>query len=54
MMRLQSSLVELVEAGLAQQLPLEAQWDTRPAVGVVMAASATLIPSKQDFRVRAH
>ena len=38
MMRLQSSLVELVEAGLAQQLPLEAQWDTRPAVGVVMAA----------------
>ena len=38
MMRLQSSLVELVEAGLAQQLPTEAQWDTRPAVGVVMAA----------------
>ncbi|HNC87077.1 MAG TPA: phosphoribosylamine--glycine ligase, partial [Agitococcus sp.] len=38
MMRLQSSLVELVEAGLAQQLPTEAQWDARPAVGVVMAA----------------
>ena len=38
MMRLKSSLVELVEAGLAQQLPSEAQWDTRPAVGVVMAA----------------
>ena len=38
MMRLQSSLVELVEAGLAQQLPAEAQWDARPAVGVVMAA----------------
>ena len=38
MMRLQSSLVELVEAGLAQQLPSEAQWDARPAVGVVMAA----------------
>lgn len=38
MMRLQSSLVELVEAGLAQQLPNEAQWDARPAVGVVMAA----------------
>ncbi|HNB20529.1 MAG TPA: phosphoribosylamine--glycine ligase [Agitococcus sp.] len=38
MMRLQSSLVALVEAGLAQQLPTEAQWDARPAVGVVMAA----------------
>ena len=38
MMRLQSSLVDLVEAGLAQQLPTEAQWDARPAVGVVMAA----------------
>jgi phosphoribosylamine--glycine ligase len=38
MMRLQSSLVALVEAGLAQQLPNEAQWDSRPAVGVVMAA----------------
>ena len=38
MMRLQSSLVELVEAGLTQQLPTEAQWDARPAVGVVMAA----------------
>ena len=38
MMRLKSSLVELVEAGLAQQLPSEAQWDARPAVGVVMAA----------------
>lgn len=38
MMRLQSSLVALVEAGLAQQLPSEAQWDARPAVGVVMAA----------------
>jgi phosphoribosylamine--glycine ligase len=38
MMRLQSSLIELVEAGLAQQLPSEAQWDARPAVGVVMAA----------------
>ncbi len=38
MMRLQSSLVALVEAGLAQQLPKEAQWDKRPAVGIVMAA----------------
>ncbi|MFO1390996.1 MAG: phosphoribosylamine--glycine ligase [Agitococcus sp.] len=38
MMRLQSSLVALVEAGLAQQLPQDAQWDPRPAVGVVMAA----------------
>lgn len=38
MMRLQSSLVELVEAGLAGQLPAEAQWDTRPAIGIVLAA----------------
>jgi phosphoribosylamine--glycine ligase len=38
MMRLQSSLVALVEAGIAGQLPAEAQWDPRPALGVVMAA----------------
>lgn len=38
MMRLQSSLVELVEAGLAGQLPSEAQWDERKAVGIVLAA----------------
>ncbi|MFZ5560059.1 MAG: phosphoribosylamine--glycine ligase [Pseudomonadota bacterium] len=39
MVRLQSSLVALVEAGLHQQLgKTQAEWDPRPAVGVVMAA----------------
>jgi phosphoribosylamine--glycine ligase len=37
--RLQSSLVLLVEAALAQALDkVEAQWDPRPSVGVVLAA----------------
>ncbi len=39
MVRLQSSLVELVERGLAQQLgDTTASWDPRAALGVVMAA----------------
>lgn len=38
MMRLQSSLVELVEAGVAGQLPENATWDARPALGIVLAA----------------
>ncbi len=38
MMRLQSSLVELVEAGIAGNLPNEAAWDPRPALGIVLAA----------------
>lgn len=39
MMRLQSDLVELVESALAQQLDhAQTQWDTRVALGVVMAA----------------
>lgn len=38
MMRLQSSLVELVEAGIAGNLPAEANWDSRPALGIVLAA----------------
>jgi len=38
MMRLQSSLVSLVEAGLAGHLPAEAEWDARPSIGVVLAA----------------
>jgi phosphoribosylamine--glycine ligase len=39
MVRLQSSLVELVERGLAQQLgETSAQWDPRASLGVVMAA----------------
>ncbi|MBU1302494.1 MAG: phosphoribosylamine--glycine ligase [Gammaproteobacteria bacterium] len=39
MLRLQSSLVLLVEAALAKALnKVEAQWDSRPSLGVVMAA----------------
>ena len=39
MMRLRSSLVALVEAGIAGQLDrIEADWDPRAALGVVMAA----------------
>jgi phosphoribosylamine--glycine ligase len=38
MMRLQSSLVDLVEAGIAGNLPSEAQWDERKSIGVVLAA----------------
>ncbi|WP_019342680.1 phosphoribosylamine--glycine ligase [Stutzerimonas stutzeri] len=39
MLRLQSSLVLLVEAALAKALDkIEAQWDPRPSLGVVMAA----------------
>lgn len=38
MMRLQGSLVDLVEAGIAGQLPTEAAWDERKTVGIVLAA----------------
>ena len=38
LMRLQSSMVELVEQGLAGQLPSEAKWDKRPALGIVLAS----------------
>ena len=39
MLRLQSSLVELVEAALQGQLDqIEAHWDPRPSLGVVLAA----------------
>jgi phosphoribosylamine--glycine ligase len=39
MLRLQSSLVLLVEAAMAQALDkVEAQWDPRPSLGVVLAA----------------
>ena len=40
MMRLKSSLVELCEAALAKKLDqIHADWDPRPAVGVVLAAA---------------
>ena len=39
MLRLQSSLVALVEAALEERLDqVEAQWDPRPSLGVVLAA----------------
>ena len=38
MMRLKSSLVDLVEAGLAGNLPKEAEWDERKTVGIVLAS----------------
>ncbi|WP_313085676.1 phosphoribosylamine--glycine ligase [Pseudomonas sp.] len=39
MLRLQSSLVLLIEAALARALDkIEAQWDARPSLGVVLAA----------------
>jgi len=37
-MRLQSSMVDLVAQGLAGQLPSEAKWDARPALGIVVAS----------------
>ncbi|HYM86874.1 MAG TPA: phosphoribosylamine--glycine ligase [Pseudoxanthomonas sp.] len=40
MMRLQSDLLDLVEAAIDQRLhEVEAQWDPRPSLGVVMAAA---------------
>ena len=38
MMRLKSSLVDLVEAGIAGDLPKEAEWDERKSIGIVLAA----------------
>ena len=38
MMRLKSSLVDLVEAGIAGKLPAQAEWDERKSIGVVLAA----------------
>ncbi|OUY08322.1 phosphoribosylamine--glycine ligase [Acinetobacter populi] len=38
MMRLQSSLVDLVLAGVEGNLPKEAKWDERKSIGIVLAA----------------
>ena len=38
MMRLKSSLVDLVQAGLDGNLPAEAEWDDRKTVGIVLAS----------------
>jgi phosphoribosylamine--glycine ligase len=39
MMRLESSLVELIEAGLQGNLPKEAKWSDKVALGVVLASA---------------
>src|SRR5690606_35644168 len=40
MLRLQSDLLDLIEAGIDQHLDqAQAQWDPRPSLGVVMAAA---------------
>lgn len=40
MLRLQSDLLELIEAGINERLDqVQAQWDPRPSLGVVMAAA---------------
>lgn len=39
LMRLQSSMVDLVSQGLAGQLPSQAKWDERPALGIVVASN---------------
>lgn len=38
LMRLQTSLVDLIEQGLAGKLPESADWDPRPALGIVLAS----------------
>lgn len=38
LMRLQSSMVDLVAQGLEGQLPAKANWDERPALGIVVAS----------------
>ncbi len=38
LMRLQSSMVDLVAQGLEGKLPTEAKWDDRPALGIVVAS----------------
>lgn len=38
MVRLQSSMADLILAGLEGNLPKEAKWDARPALGIVLAS----------------
>ena len=48
MMRLKSSLVDLVEAGIAGNLPAEAAWDERKTVGIVLASKGYPETSSKD------
>ena len=38
LMRLKSSMVDLISQGLAGQLPTQAEWDSRSALGIVVAS----------------
>ncbi|OTG83077.1 phosphoribosylamine--glycine ligase [Acinetobacter sp. ANC 4648] len=48
MMRLKSSLVDLVEAGIQGNLPAEAEWDERKTVGIVLASKGYPETSSKD------
>ena len=48
LMRLQSSMVDLVAQGLAGKLPSEAKWDNRPALGIVVASKGYPETSSKD------
>ena len=48
MMRLKSSLVDLVQAGLDGNLPAEAEWDDRKTVGIVLASRGYPETSSND------
>lgn len=53
MLRLRSDLVDLVEAALDGRLDrTEAEWDARPALGVVVAAQGYPGPVRQGDRIR--
>ncbi|MDC8013507.1 phosphoribosylamine--glycine ligase [Tahibacter soli] len=53
MLRLKSDLVDLVEAALDGRLDrTEAEWDARPALGVVVAAQGYPGPVRQGDRIR--
>lgn len=48
MMRLQSSLVDLITAGLDGKLPASAEWDERVALGIVLASRGYPEASSKD------
>ncbi|AKG07687.1 phosphoribosylamine--glycine ligase [Moraxella bovoculi] len=48
MMRLQSSLVDLITAGLDGKLPASAEWDERVALGIVLASRGYPETSSKD------
>jgi len=48
LMRLQSSMVDLVAQGLDGKLPTKAKWDERPALGIVVASKGYPETSSKD------